>query len=487
MKKLSTLFVSCIMLMFSGLSQPTHVKFPEKFDSEKYSEYFNENIFFGNENPYLLIKPASQIKGSDWYEPDTITFYLISPYEVDYRYLLSYEDGKLTTQMHQFWNFDHWEDYEKYVYYYDEYNNCKEMISQRMFSEQWVNHFKCSLSYDVSNNIISHIHQYWVSEQWLDFRLYSCTYDSQNNKTSMLFQYWEEDTWFISQKESYTYDEQNNLIEMQRFVDFTEYQSYDKVIYKYDNNDNLIDEIWYWWDDEQWVIGIKYVNTYDTQNRKTSYSCQGYNSDEDWFDFWKYTYFYDKHNNMIEALFQKRESEQLIDDRKDIYNYDSQNNMISHIKQYWDKEKWINMERFTYTFDDNHNTTESYYQWWGKDEWVDVDASGAGHYHVYYNNNQSSICWNSAHKIVVSYININEEVPEEKPTEKGSEKLYPNPVSNILYIETDTDKTMPIVKIYSMHGVLLLSTKGKQIDLSSLPNGIYIAEIEGVCKKIVKQ
>jgi hypothetical protein len=64
--------------------------------------------------------------------------------------------------------------------------------------------------------------------------------------------------------------------------------------------------------------------------------------------------------------------------------------------------------------------------------------------------------------------------------------LYPNPVSNTLYIET-TNNTTPEVKIYSMQGALLIHTKGNQIDISALLIGIYIAEIDGVSRKIVKQ
>jgi hypothetical protein len=70
-------------------------------------------------------------------------------------------------------------------------------------------------------------------------------------------------------------------------------------------------------------------------------------------------------------------------------------------------------------------------------------------------------------------------------TQQQDINLYPNPVSNILYIETEN--RVPEVKIYSNQGVLLLQTKGHQIDLSSLPSGIYIADIDGVCRNVVKR
>jgi len=63
---------------------------------------------------------------------------------------------------------------------------------------------------------------------------------------------------------------------------------------------------------------------------------------------------------------------------------------------------------------------------------------------------------------------------------------YPNPVSNILHIETQDNCTIPEVHIYSIQGVLLIHEIGNRIDVSSLPCGIFIAKVNGVCLKIVK-
>jgi hypothetical protein len=45
----------------------------------------------------------------------------------------------------------------------------------------------------------------------------------------------------------------------------------------------------------------------------------------------------------------------------------------------------------------------------------------------------------------------------------------------------------PTVQIYSIQGQLLMNIKGNQIDVSLLQNGIYIAVIDGVYRKFVKQ
>ena len=74
-----------------------------------------------------------------------------------------------------------------------------------------------------------------------------------------------------------------------------------------------------------------------------------------------------------------------------------------------------------------------------------------------------------------------------KETIATKNNAYPNPMSNILNIENENISTIPEIKIYSIQGVLLLHTQGNQIDVSSLSSGIYIAEIDGVCQKIIKK
>ena len=56
----------------------------------------------------------------------------------------------------------------------------------------------------------------------------------------------------------------------------------------------------------------------------------------------------------------------------------------------------------------------------------------------------------------------------------------------MLHIETENSIT-PEINIYSIQGVLLMNSKGNQIDVSSLPNGIYMAKIDGVFRKVVKR
>ena len=67
-------------------------------------------------------------------------------------------------------------------------------------------------------------------------------------------------------------------------------------------------------------------------------------------------------------------------------------------------------------------------------------------------------------------------------------KLYPNPVINTLNVDCDGDFNE--IKIYDVSGRLVFSTKDKdknRIDMSVFENGIYIVNVDGVSKKIVKR
>ena len=74
-------------------------------------------------------------------------------------------------------------------------------------------------------------------------------------------------------------------------------------------------------------------------------------------------------------------------------------------------------------------------------------------------------------------------------TGTGVMKVYPNPVSDVIYIQNapETDFT---VSIYRMNGVLVLTTKlssgTKSIDVSYLSSGLYLLNVNSRTFKFVK-
>ena len=72
----------------------------------------------------------------------------------------------------------------------------------------------------------------------------------------------------------------------------------------------------------------------------------------------------------------------------------------------------------------------------------------------------------------------------------SSLKLYPNPTSSILNIESN--ESIKQIRLFNVLGKEILKTKSKTIDVSKLNQGIYLIEIEGdnyqtIIKRIIKK
>ena len=73
--------------------------------------------------------------------------------------------------------------------------------------------------------------------------------------------------------------------------------------------------------------------------------------------------------------------------------------------------------------------------------------------------------------------------------EKAKVLVYPNPVVDVLHID---DKNLKSVALYNMEGKKLLETKSNEMNVSKLPNGVYVLRIVTsdnsiVSKKIIKK
>lgn len=68
-------------------------------------------------------------------------------------------------------------------------------------------------------------------------------------------------------------------------------------------------------------------------------------------------------------------------------------------------------------------------------------------------------------------------------------KLYPNPVNDVLYIESNTEQVN--ARVYTFHGQLLKEFESSTLNISQLKSGIYFIEIsiegETITRKIIKE
>ena len=86
-----------------------------------------------------------------------------------------------------------------------------------------------------------------------------------------------------------------------------------------------------------------------------------------------------------------------------------------------------------------------------------------------------------------AWTSSNVEIPEDnissiKPAAVSTVSVYPNPVTDILYIKAEN----PQSKLYNQQGQLLLQTSESQINFTLYPAGIYILDVNGERIKVVK-
>jgi len=71
---------------------------------------------------------------------------------------------------------------------------------------------------------------------------------------------------------------------------------------------------------------------------------------------------------------------------------------------------------------------------------------------------------------------------EELPMTNDELRIYPNPTSGKVYIETESE-----IKVYNQQGELLQETFGNQIDLSAYPKGVYLLQVNSKWRKVIKE
>jgi len=489
MKKKITLVLCCIAILISGIAQPKMPNFHEQFNKESLFRQFDGSLTMEKENSFFPPKTNTQHQKGDWYEPDTIYVYKLEYPMDNNRIISSYENGNISVSLQQFLVFGQWTNSWKAIYSYNPQNKRSEVLFQQWESGQWQNSGRHSYTYNPQNKITEELREDWGSNQWENSYRYSYNYD-EPNKTESVFQQWESSQWINISKAIETNDLQNNFTEhLMQTWESNEWVNSFKVTYTYNTQNQFSGYLYQRWHDGQWKDESRTLYTYNPQNFLSEILSQYWDS-EQWISSGKTTFSYNTQNKISEELLQTwyQELGYWVDISKNTYLYDNQNNYSEIIYHTTNAGEWVIDGKTTYNFDENQNATSSFYQKWENNTWVNADIDWSATIRMYYNN-MRSIYWayGPVHRVEMSYVKTGTVSITENSNVENFVKFYPNPVFDILHIETDNLNEIPEVKIYSIQGALLLNTKGIQIDVSSLSNGVYIVEINGVSRKIVKK
>lgn len=164
---------------------------------------------------------------------------------------------------------------------------------------------------------------------------YDYEYDAKGNKTQTITYRWENNQWNYSSKLQTTYD-----------------------AYGYEAN---IDN--YEWNGEQWVLSYHVEYTHNANGRETS-SCRfTYINGE--LAFWdnKQEHIYDSNGNMICDIVYLWQNEQWVLYTKTDYSFDTNGNFTDYSVYEWKNNQWVNKENCEYSCDSNGNITRVYNNW----------------------------------------------------------------------------------------------------------------------------
>jgi hypothetical protein len=402
----------------------------------------------------------------------------------------------------------------------------------------WVKARKEEFTYDVNENVNTFIIYDWDNNtlDWGPGSKFEFTFDTNRNLIELFNFWWQpwNSQWEIYNRIVFAYDGNNNLTqETTLFFDSVNIQwvqSY-KTEYVYDGNQNLILATGFEWfpSENQWYYSWKDELIYDMSDKIISENNFYWNyGTSQWDVYAKWDYAYDGSNNLISEISSDWDGNNWVNNDKYEFTYSAGGNITSDIGSDWNSgiSQWVYVYKDEYTYDAGGNRTLGYYYEWlsGPNEWSvyyrdefifdlaygmddiigpilfeDLLGIGFGDIAVAFNNmvigyrgyeyeNQS---WTDIDKVIFYYSNYNNALNIDDEILSRSIKLYPNPVDDVLTINSEIPLTK--VEIYSILGrkVKEFNANFNSMRIDNLSNGVYIvrilAEKGSTSRKLIKK
>jgi len=429
---------------------------------QKYAEIFKKQI-----------APHTQIRSSDWWEPDTIV--------LDQGY------GK-----------------EREIFSYTLQGFVSSHLRQTQNGQSWENFYRFTYTYDENDFLYSRLEQMWESNSWRSLAQAIYIYDEHNNLTLELRQDWDDYNWTNNSRCVYTYDENNNLLTDVWESHYGDYGwEYDiQTIYTYDESNNLLTELFQWWWDNVWRN--EYLDTYTYSGDKIVNGLGQYWMDDEWINEFQATITYNG-ENMEQAVLQYWENEQWENSERVSFSYEN-DNLLNELYEMWiGTNEWASYLEVIHTYDDSNNRTESIVQYWWDyggwtpyhktiwqydvnnnavvienwvwNEYADKWESDVNTCDIFYNNMQSEMEV-VAQVATITYIKTNSTNSIDEFSDITTIIIYPNPASGRVTISATAE--IEQLQIFDITGRLVSSQSpaNKQVvfDTGVLANGIYLAQ-----------
>lgn len=192
----------------------------------------------------------------------------------------------------------------------------------------------------------------WEVDSRYSFRYF---YDDNNNLINYVEQYRDDNTWNSFYQYIYEYDDNNNITsKITQHNDGFGWINLSKFVKTYDQNNNLLINSIQEWNGTMWTNSIIFNYSYDVDNNITSYTSEIFYSNPQ-----KMLYQYDS-GRLIYILQQQFNGTDWIDQYRWYNNYDLNNDLTNSYSQEFVNDNWITTSQYTdNTYDSNHNRLSS--------------------------------------------------------------------------------------------------------------------------------
>ncbi len=170
--------------------------------------------------------------------------------------------------------------------------------------------------------------------------------------------------------------------------------------------------------------------------------------------------------------------------------YDAKGNKTVYAEYSWDNEtqNWVSVYKVESAYNaDGNPTVQVGYDWYEtqfsfKYEYA-YDADGNQTMYTIYDWNSNKNDWEVSQIVIYEIQTVNTGINN---VQVATAKVYPNPTSGMLYVET-ANGTVPALTLYSLQGKQFLQTTGNEVDLSAYPRGIYLLQVDGEVVKVMRK
>lgn len=487
MKRIFTLLLVILVSMpsFGQLLRPNVQESPDlktnrifnfKSHHEKIKDYHTQSLRVDFNKRAELLKSAA-------FENKTLDSLISEEYDSEYnswraetKEQFTYDsNGKIDTEILSIWNHQNadWQPLQKFEYVFDVNGNLISIIGYFQYiPNQWSFNEKYEYTYNENGYLISETSFGW-NGSWIKSYKYELTYNTAQQVILHIDYEWNHGTnqWEYMNKNEYFYINSILSSEIASYWSYNinDWQNNFKSEYFYETM-AVTKEILYRWETNPsgvWVEESKYEYDYEPGSlyllvitNETDYIWDEGTNGWDWEPKYKSDYQYDNRDNLTEEIY---------------YSWDS------------DSGQWVEDNKGEYIFDLTYGLSDLTVPFFYNAELsYNINNMLIGYRGYEFENSN----WVDTDKLVLYYSDYTNPLSMDETIIANAIKVYPNPVSQILTI--DSNRPINRVELFSILGkkVKNVNSDFKTIPVNDLSNGIYIIKIQSgnhmVFRKIIK-